>query len=130
MTPERANEVARKITNRLMMNVNGDQADHLKMYDVRDCYLGGWCRSAVEKQIAAALVEATKPPEGAVLVRVAVGRGFDDGREMVGACAIDEYDSEESACRQAFDLPDDVTHRGIIEAYLPPVAPVPVVEAE
>lgn len=80
-----------------------------------------------EQSIAAVLREVLPPPAGSVKVRIAVTRSLcKDGKVIVQTYGIDEIDDESAAVASVHM--DDDTHRGIVEAFLPPVQPVPVVE--
>lgn len=86
------------------------------------------CTADQVRWITEALSDMLAPPEGSVKVRVAVGVGIhvQGTKPMVVTSGIDAFESEEGACASVFNGFD--THRGIVEAWLPPVAPVPVVQ--
>jgi hypothetical protein len=68
-------------------------------------------------------------PEGAVRVRVAVsvGNQFSRDKLFTYAAGIDSATTEEEAWAEVEC--DGDTHRGIIEAWLPPIPAVPTIEA-
>lgn len=68
------------------------------------------------------------PPEGSVMVRVAVGlKPHYSGHGItVDSCGIDDNDDEDSAVQCITS--EHETHFGIIEAWLPPVPQVPTVD--
>lgn len=70
-------------------------------------------------------------PDGAVKVRVAVSRcpRPSGSGEWVFTEAIDSAAAEQSAVMNVRDADSGITHLGILEAWLPPIAPPPTVPA-
>jgi hypothetical protein len=118
MTPDKIKQLAEALT---------DERIAAGMWDEQ---IRGDHISDLTASLTAVWPKVFAPPEGAVKVRVAVGVMPAKGLEglIVQACGIDAADDECGAIQEICGGAD--THRGIIEAWLPPVPPVPVVQAE
>lgn len=77
--------------------------------------------------LALALVEVTRPPEGAVNVRIAVA--YDGGAVGTRGHIGESCDERSMADASDDGLRLEPTHRAVIEAWIPAIE-VPVVQAE